>query len=172
MRQGAEWETNVFRRPSTDRFDDGDFDDGRKHGYSWVTNGGLLADTMLMGGRMRLAFSVDGQWEVRSRDEQADTRETNAQAGVSYRWPSGITASGGIIYERLEDPIEVQEDRRRLRQALSRLPEDDQQLLEMQFIDQASPQDLRSRFGVRSRNAIWKRLQAAKERLRKAFRQP
>lgn len=70
------------------------------------------------------------------------------------------------------DPIEVQEDRRRLRQALSRLPEDDQQLLAMQFIDRASPQDLRSRFGVRSRNAIWKRLQLAKERLRKAFRQP
>jgi RNA polymerase sigma-70 factor (ECF subfamily) len=70
------------------------------------------------------------------------------------------------------DPIEVQEERRRLRRALKRLPEDDQHLLEMQFVDQASPQDLRARFGVLSRNAIWKRLQIAKERLRKAFRQP
>ncbi len=70
------------------------------------------------------------------------------------------------------DPIQVQEERKRLRQALQRLPEDDQHLLEMQFIDQASPKDLRTRFGVNSRNAIWKRLRAAKERLRKAFRQP
>ena len=70
------------------------------------------------------------------------------------------------------DPIEVREERRLLRQALNTLPGDDQQLLEIRFIDQASPQDLRMSFGVTSRTAIWKRIQAAKERLRKAFRQP
>ena len=70
------------------------------------------------------------------------------------------------------DPLEVREDRRLLRQALNTLPKDDRQLLEMQFIDQASPKDLRTRFGVNSRNAIWKRLRDAKERLKRAFRQP
>jgi RNA polymerase sigma-70 factor (ECF subfamily) len=70
------------------------------------------------------------------------------------------------------DPIEAREERRLLRQAMNKLPEDDRQLLEMQYIDQVSPKDLRKRFGVNSRNAIWKRIQTAKERLRKAFRQP
>ncbi len=70
------------------------------------------------------------------------------------------------------DPIEVREERKLLRQALSTLPEDDQKLLEMQFIDKASPRDLKTRLGTDSRKAIWKRIWTAKERLKRAFRQP
>ncbi len=70
------------------------------------------------------------------------------------------------------DPAEVREERRLLRQALNKLPEDDQKLLEMRFIDQASPKELSESLGMNSRNAIWKRLRDAKERLKRAFRQP
>ncbi len=55
---------------------------------------------------------------------------------------------------------------------MNKLPEDDQKLLEMRFIDQASPKELSESLGINSRNAIWKRLRDAKERLKRAFRQP
>ena len=68
------------------------------------------------------------------------------------------------------DPIEVVEENRILRQALSSLPEGDRQLLELKFVRKTTSEDLRKKYGVTSRNAIWKRVRTAKERLRRALR--
>ena len=68
------------------------------------------------------------------------------------------------------DPVEVREEEGILRQALSTLPKGDRQLLELKFVERTTSHDLRKKYGVRSRNAIWRRLQGAKERLRQALR--
>lgn len=111
LRQGAEWETNVFRKRETGQPDDdqpGVFDDGRRHGWAYSTNAALLADTALAGGRLRLAGSVAGNWDQRFREEQDDTFEADAQLGASYRWASGLWVKGGVAYERREQAVEIE----------------------------------------------------------------
>lgn len=112
LRQGVEYETNVFKKRETQQFDDdgvGVFDDGRRSGWAYVTTASVLADTALAGGRLRLAGSLQGNWETRFRREQDDTFESDAQLGASYRWPSGFWVRGGVAYERKAEPIEIEQ---------------------------------------------------------------
>ena len=107
FRQSAEWESNVNRRPATGSSNLGN-DDGRDSGWNFVSNPGLLADTLLMGGRMRIALSMDARWNERTEDDLGDDFELDSQLGVSYHWPNGAWVSVGYAYERRSEPVEVE----------------------------------------------------------------
>jgi hypothetical protein len=112
LRESLEWETNVFRTPRTDR-DSSNLTGsrsraGRQSGWSWTNQAGILADTRLMGGRLRIALSADSRWQERFRSAQTDTWQMDSQLGASYRWSNGAWVRGGLSYTRRSDPIEIE----------------------------------------------------------------
>lgn len=70
------------------------------------------------------------------------------------------------------DRMEIREQRRKVEEALLALPEEDRELLRLRFVDQKPSAELRRKFGLPSRNSLYKRLRDAKERLRRALRRP
>ena len=69
--------------------------------------------------------------------------------------------------ERLE--MEATEERRRVHDALSRLSDEDREILTLRYLEGVSPKVLRKKYGV-SRSTMWERLASARERLKRALR--
>src|SRR6185295_6631068 len=96
-------DSNYFHQPETARAPGSR---GRDAQWTQVNEAGLLADTVLAGGRARLSMSIDALYNVRFTNDpqKPNTLDFDGQAGASYRWPSGIWISGGYAYERRDDP--------------------------------------------------------------------
>lgn len=122
VREGAEWVSNFYRVNRTGDYGSGNANDAS---FTHTNQVGAMADTTLAGGRLRLAASIDAEWDVRYDDgnddrgvfpgtpirkdeEKADTFEFDGQLGASYRWPAGLYVRGGVAYERRADPIDVE----------------------------------------------------------------
>lgn len=111
LREGLEWETNVYRRPATgvaNSLLSSDDKRGRESGWSWVHQLGVMADSRHMGGRLRIALSADARWEDHFSRGQPDTFQIDTTLGASYRWGNGAWVRGGVAYNRRTDPIEIE----------------------------------------------------------------
>ena len=93
--------------------------------WTHINEAGVNADVALAGGRLRIAASVDVEYDVRyddgnedrgtfpgspllRDDAKANTLELHSQLGASYKFPSGAYVRGGVAYEKLSDPIDVE----------------------------------------------------------------
>ncbi|MCE9636416.1 MAG: hypothetical protein K8T90_11990 [Planctomycetes bacterium] len=122
VREGVEYVSNYYREHRT-----GDTGSPNANDAAWThTNeAGANADMALAGGRLRLAASVDAEYDVRydhgnedrgthtgstllRDDAKANSLELSAQVGASYRFPSGVYIRGGVSYEKRSDPIDVE----------------------------------------------------------------
>lgn len=108
LRESLEYETNVYRRPATGAGTGFGSRGGRKHGYAWINQAGLLADTGMMGGRLRIALTADARWEQNFKSSQPDVFQLDSQLGATYRWANGAWVRGGMAYNRRSDPIEIE----------------------------------------------------------------
>lgn len=109
LREGVEWETNLYKKNKTGGATAGNpNEEGRQTGWTHVNQVGLLADTLLNGGRTRVSASADSRWNVRYRQDQPDDWELDSQLGVSHRINEALWTSLGVAYERRSDPIEVE----------------------------------------------------------------
>jgi hypothetical protein len=99
LREGAEWESNYFLAS-----DSGDAQSQWTH----VNELGALADTALMGGRLRLSLSADSVWRIRyGSDAPDDTWDLDSSFGATYTWPSSVYIKGGVQYIRRHDPSDL-----------------------------------------------------------------
>ena len=105
LRQAAEYQSNLYLKGRTG--ESGDRREGREDAWTHINQAGLLAETALMGGRLRIAGSGDARWNVRYDSELPDTWELDSQLGASYRFPQGMWVRGGVAYERRDDPIDA-----------------------------------------------------------------
>jgi hypothetical protein len=104
LREAAEWESNYFLQPDSGPNDDGGTDSQWTH----VNELGALADTALMGGRLRLSLAADSVWRVRyGSDAPADTWDFDSQFGATYTWPSSLYVKAGVSYTRRHDPSDL-----------------------------------------------------------------
>ena len=108
LRQGVEWDTNIYKRNVTElKRPSPDDKEGRQTGWTHTNQAGFLADMLMNGGRTRVSMSADSRWQVRYRQEQPDDWELDSQVGVNHRFNRDVWAAVGYAYERRSDPIEV-----------------------------------------------------------------
>jgi RNA polymerase sigma-70 factor (ECF subfamily) len=62
---------------------------------------------------------------------------------------------------------ESEEERERLRSAMERLPEEDREIIRLNYLEELPPASLRKRLGLASRNGVSRRLRRAMGRLRR-----
>ena len=99
LREGAEWESNYFLAS--------DSSDAQSQ-WTHVNELGALADTALMGGRLRLSLSADSVWRLRyGSDAPPDTWDLDSSFGATYTWPSSLYLKGGVQYIRRHDPSDL-----------------------------------------------------------------
>ncbi len=107
VRVGAEWDSNIYRKNKTGlRFPNPDRP-GRQSGWSQTDDVGVLADTLLNGGRTRISASIESRWQFRFRDEQPNGWELDSQAGLSHRFSRDVWGSLSYAYEEREDPTDI-----------------------------------------------------------------
>lgn len=119
LRTGLEWESNFYRTSSRGARTSAEANDSA---WTHSNSAGVLADTALAGGRLRLFASMEAEWNLRYDngdgridtktgqlvgDEKADTFEFDGLLGASYRWQSGVYVRGGLGYQRRAEPIDV-----------------------------------------------------------------
>ena len=103
VREAVEYQRNFYLHANTGPSSS---DHGRKGQWTHVNEAGILADTALMGGRLKIAASAVSIWNVRY-NEVKDTWEMDAELGATYRWPAGAWVSGGVSYTRRHDPNDL-----------------------------------------------------------------
>ncbi len=110
FREAIEYDSNLFKENQAGARDlpSSDGRDGRESGWTQVHQLGFLADTMLMGGRLRLSLSTDQQWRERYREDHPSDWEGSAQLGARYTFNRNVWASAGFSYARRSEPIENQ----------------------------------------------------------------
>lgn len=121
LREGFEYDSNFFQQHRTG--DHGAGNSANRAAYTWVNQIGAFGDMAFAGGRARLTLAADSTWDVRDDDgrsqdsndprvfvqEQDDAWEFTGTAALSYRWPQGVFVRGGYTYEKLQDPIDVEQ---------------------------------------------------------------
>lgn len=104
LREAVEWESNYFLQPDSGPNATSSTDAQWTH----VNELGALADTALMGGRLRLSAGADSVWRVRyGSDAPPDTWDFDGQFGATYTWPSSVYVKAGVSYTRRHDPSDL-----------------------------------------------------------------